>query len=150
MRTVLRLALATALLFTFFLLGADAEQVNNWSEGSNYPARITAIPIGSNKLTPNNPVRVGAWTVSFTRRPAIAKFDGTSGACASISTYNGEPDEGLVCTNPIVGSVPCAFVAWLSDSCVGPPGRGRLCFFFVYANDAPRLLVPCPSSLGLN
>src|ERR1700682_1111198 len=60
MRTALRLALAVGLIFALLPLGVRAEQVNNWREGANYPAQITAIPIGDNKLTPNNSVRVGA------------------------------------------------------------------------------------------
>jgi len=150
MRTALRLALAAGLIFMLLPLGVGAEQVNNWREGANYPAQITAIPIGDHKLTPNNSVRVGAWTVSFPRRPVIARYI-TEGGCTSISTYNGETDMGLVCSNPVVGSVRCAFVASLNNSCVYTDNtRGPQCYFFVYANDAPRLKIACPSSLGLN
>jgi hypothetical protein len=130
MRTALRLALAVGLIFALLPLGVRAEQVNNWREGANYPAQITAIPIGDNKLTPNNSVRVGAWTVSFTRRPVIARYI-TEGGCT--------------------GSVRCAFVASFSNSCVYTDNtRGPQCYFAVYANDAPRLKIACPSSLGLN
>jgi hypothetical protein len=145
MQSTLRFSLVAGLLFTIFPSGVGAEQVNNWTEASNYPAKITAIPVGGNKLTPKNSVRIGAWTVSFTGQPVIAQHSVQNG-CAAISTYNGQADMGLVCSNAVVGSVRCAFVAWL-NAC---GGDGPKCFFFPYADSAPKLNFACPSGLSLN
>ncbi len=150
MRATLRLALAAGVLITLVPLGVGAEQVNNWREGANYPAQITAIPIGGNKLTPNNSVRIGAWTVSLTHRPVVAKYN-TERGCNFISSYTGEPD-GLVCSNPIAGRHPCAFIAHLNARCVNGSDntRGPQCYFFVYSEDGASLHFSCPSNLGLN
>jgi hypothetical protein len=152
MRTILRFAIAVGLLFTLLPLGAGAGEVNNWREEANYPAQITAIPIGSNKLTRNNAVRIGAWTVSFTGRPVIASYTTNTeayGPCTMISTYNSEADMGLVCSNPVVGSVPCAFSAALNAECTFVDNtRGPRCYFLIRGNSTI-LNIPCPSSLSL-
>jgi hypothetical protein len=146
MRATLRLAFTVGVLITLFPPGVGAEQVNNWRDGANYPSRITAIPIGGNKLTLNHSVRIGAWTVSFTGGPVIAHY-GATVTGNFISTYTGESDQymGIICSNPLIGNVACAFIANFN-------GSPLTCTFHIYSRteNALNLDFPCPSYLGLN
>jgi hypothetical protein len=138
MRTTLRLAL-TAALFAQSSAVVRAETVVNWRDPANWPAQITAIQFGNQRLSANNPVRFGSWTIRFENNSSTIMQYAARPEMANVFAY------GLVCSNSVVGTKLCGISFGTGGSINGKCG---------VANNSPdgeywSFDVPCPSSMDV-
>jgi hypothetical protein len=116
-----------------------AETVVNWRAPVNWPAHVTAIQFGNQRLSGNNPVRFGSWTVRFENNSSTIMQYAARPEMANVFGY------GFVCSNSVVGAKQCGMSFGTAGSLDGKCGA---------ANNSPdgeywSFEIPCPSRMDV-
>jgi hypothetical protein len=153
----MKLQIALGLLLVS--LPARAEVVKDWMDSANYPAEVIGIPIGNAVLSHGHPLRVGAWTIHFRNERVVATYDtmnmGMQHDCQSITTYNtnNTNNTGLICSNAVLGDVPCNFIAnSINGKCINAQSepQSMTCKFLAFNDQGSVIKVACPEALHLS
>jgi hypothetical protein len=121
-----------------------------WHDPANYPAPVLRLLYRNAIIDPLHATRWGSWTVSFGSRLPVARY-------GSGGNYHGIDILGLICSNPVLGSVQCVMRAYFD----GPsPGHRPSCLMVdrigLDLDTVPfegaafrNFVVPCPNNVRL-
>jgi hypothetical protein len=140
MPAALRLALVAALFALSPTATLRAETVMNWRAPANWPAYVTAIQFGNQRLSGNNPVRFGSWTVRFENNSSTIVQYAARPEMANVFAW------GFICSNSVVGAKQCGMAfgtaGSLDGKCSVNSNEGEGGDFWSFE-------VPCPSSMDM-
>jgi hypothetical protein len=139
MRTALRLALAAPAVCSFLVNDARAETVVNWRDPANWPAQVTAIQFGNQRLSANSSIRFGSWTVRFENNSSTIMRYAATPEMANVFAY------GLVCSNSVVGTNGCGIYFGTGGSMHGKCRVAKNGLDSEYWS----VDIPCPSSIDV-
>jgi hypothetical protein len=127
--------------FLLFAVSPAPTWASDWHGVTNYPARVSAFTFSSGVLSPNHPVRFGAWTVSFGAQSSQTIYVQQTGGYSWFHT--GKP-YSLICANSVLGQTTCAM--WLEPASQRTAERCRMALL-PNLGTIDTLDIPCPTSV---